>query len=317
MAVASCSDEEFVTLFEKYGPAKVANLIGVSVTNVYARRRRLEERLDREIKCPEDSKNQTRLASEYEKRASTVIKDGIVIIGSDAHYWPGDASVAHRGLVKLCEATGKHLKAVILNGDVFDGAAASRHPRIGWAKAPSIKEELQAVDERLDEIRAASKGAELYWTLGNHDLRFESKLANQAGEYEGVKGVRLADHFPHWRMVWSLWINEAVVVKHRFKGGVHATHTNALWSGKTMVTGHLHSLKVCPFDDYNGTRWGVDTGTLNDPNGPHADYDEDNPKNHRSGFIVLTFRGGKLLWPEIAAVVDERRIQFRGELIRV
>ena len=91
-----------------------------------------------------------------------------------------------------------------------------------------------------------------------------------------------------------------------------------MWSGKTIITGHLHSLKVTPFDDYNGTRWGVDTGTLADPKGPQfQDYLEANPVNWRSGFIVLTFQDGKLLWPEVARVVDETTIDFRGKLVRV
>jgi hypothetical protein len=113
-----------------------------------------------------------------------------------------------------------------------------------------------------------------------------------------------------------------VVVKHRFKGGIHATHNNTLWAGKTIVTGHLHSLKVTPLSDYNGTRWGIDTGTLADPasnteGGPQFHYNEDNPQNHRSGFIVLTFKDGQLLWPEVCNVIDQNHVSFRGEVIRV
>ena len=79
-------------------------------------------------------------------------------------------------------------------------------------------------------------------------------------------------------------------------------------------------MKVTPFSDYNGTRYGVDTGCLADPQGPQfLDYTEDNPKNWRSGFILLTFVDGKLLWPEIVAVstFKENHIEFRGKLIRV
>ena len=92
-----------------------------------------------------------------------------------------------------------------------------------------------------------------------------------------------------------------------------------MWSGKTIVTGHLHSLKVTPFSDYAPRpRWGVDTGTLADPYGPQfRDYCEDNPVNWRSGFVVLTFHKGKLLWPELVHVFDDKHVEFRGELIRV
>jgi hypothetical protein len=117
----------------------------------------------------------------------------------------------------------------------------------------------------------------------------------------------------------SVWATPDVVIKHRWKGGTHATHANASLSGKTMVTGHLHSLKVTPFNDYNPfTRYGVDTGTLAHPNGPQFAYGEDNPLNHRSGFVILSFSEGKLLMPEIVQVWgDEGQVEFRGQIINV
>jgi hypothetical protein len=79
----------------------------------------------------------------------------------------------------------------------------------------------------------------------------------------------------------------------------------------------LHSLKVTPFNDYNGIRYGVDTGTLAETDGPQFTYAEINPNNHRSGFAVLNFFNGQLLWPELVHKFDENQIQFRGEVIDV
>jgi hypothetical protein len=91
-----------------------------------------------------------------------------------------------------------------------------------------------------------------------------------------------------------------------------------LWSGKTIVTGHLHSLRVTPLSDYTGTRYGVDCGTLADPYGPQfTHYTEDNPVNWRSGFVVLTFYRGRLLWPEVVHVIDEGQVTFRGKVYEV
>jgi len=104
------------------------------------------------------------------------------------------------------------------------------------------------------------------------------------------------------------------IVKHRFAGGIHATYNNTLKSGRSIVTGHLHSLNVRAWTDYNGTRFGVDTGTLADPDHDAFDYTEDNPKDWRSGFAVLTYRKGKLLWPELC-YVDNGVAYFRGEAI--
>ena len=253
----------------------------------------------------------------YSHRVTLTVLNGMVLIGGDGHYWPGKPSVAHRAFVAFI----KRMKpaAVIANGDMFDGARISRHPPIGWAHAPTVKQEIEVVQERMHEIvMACPKGARRVWTLGNHDARFETRIATVAPEYAEVYGVSLSDHFPLWEPAWSCFINEDVVVKHRFKGGMHAPQNNAMWSGRTMVTGHLHSQKVQPITDYNGTRFGVDAGCIADTDATaFTDYTEDAPKNWRSGFCILTFRDGRLLWPELVTVWDSETVQFRRELIRV
>lgn len=255
---------------------------------------------------------------DYIGRLALSVETGHVLIASDCHYWPNVITTAHKAFVKLCRDLKP--KAVIMNGDVFDGANISRFPSIGWEQKPQVVEELEACRDRLDEIQAAIPNAKKIWTLGNHDARFETRLANNAPEYARVHGVHLKDHFPRWTPCWATWINEHTVVKHRFKGGIHATHNNTLWAGKSIITGHLHSLKVTPLTDYNGTRYGIDTGTLAsaDPVGPQfVNYLEDNPVNWRSGFVVLTFHKGKLLWPEVCAVINQKTVEFRGQILRV
>ncbi len=207
---------------------------------------------------------------------------------------------------------------VVLNGDVLDAPTISRHPPINWAHLPDLADEIEACGERLDEIRKAAKNAKLVWTLGNHDARFEMRLATVAPEYARLKGTSLKDHFPEWWPALSCWINDDLVIKHRFKNGMHAPHNNTLWAGRNMVTGHLHSQKVYPISDYNGTRWGCDGGTMADPYGPQFLYGEDNPVSWRSGFVMLTIRDGQLQnAPELIRVMDENKVDFRGEVIEI
>jgi hypothetical protein len=260
--------------------------------------------------------NEDSFLSEHPARVSLKVREGVVLVGSDGHYWPGRPSVAHRGFCAFAKELRP--KAVIFNGDSFDGSRISRHPPIGWEKRPTVIEEIEACRERLGEIEKAAKGARLIHPLGNHDGRFETRLAQVAPEFARIHGFHLKDHFPAWEPCWDAWINNDVVVKHRYKGGRHAPSNNAVSSGKTMITGHLHSAKVEPITDLNGTRWGVDTGCLADPNAQaFVDYTENGPKDWRAGFCVLTFVGGKLLMPELVLVWDKKTVQFRGELIRV
>ena len=72
-------------------------------------------------------------------------------------------------------------------------------------------------------------------------------------------------------------------------------------------------MAVQPLTDYNGTRYGVQTGTLAEPNNMQfADYTEDNPKDWRSGFAMLSFVDGRLLQPELIIVSGEDEVEFRG-----
>lgn len=246
-------------------------------------------------------------------------RDGIVLVGSDAHYWPKQKkSTAHRAFVRL--AHDLKPRAIIQNGDVIDGASISRHARIGWEFRPTVKQELEIAGERLAEIEAAAPNSQRVWTLGNHDARFEMRLAEVAPEYADIHGIHLKDHFPQWHPAWSVWINKNTIIKHRWKGGLHAAYNNAKDSGQNIVTGHLHALNAVAYTDYTGTRWGVDGGTLADPLGPQfSNYTEDNPLNWRSGFVVLRYQSGRLLMPDMVFVENERKglVSFRGETFRV
>jgi hypothetical protein len=315
MAKPVASDDTVIQYIEAYGIAGTAKKLGVNERSVYARRRTIEGTRGITITPP------IRRLQEKETggkgRLHHKLKDGIAIVGSDTHYWPGLISTAHAGLVRFCEDMKPAI--VILDGDVVDGAAIGRHARIGWEYRPDFADELEAVQDRLGEIEKAAPRAKKYWPLGNHDARMETLIANQLPQLERVNGVHLKDHFNKvWNPCWSLWINDSVVVKHRFKGGLHAAQNNALWAGKSIVTGHLHRGVVYPITDYQGTRYGVDMPWMGENYGPQvADYTEDNPVNWRSGFAVLTFIDGQMCQPELAFAVGTGVIEFRGQRLKV
>lgn len=314
------SDQEFLEAWAKHQcAAGVAKEMGVSVRNIFSRRRKIEIKygirlasvdvrsLDIKVTIPGDG-----------VRTQMDIENGLVLVASDCHYWPGVVSTAHKAFVRLIKQLRP--QAVIMNGDVFDGASISRHDPIGWQATPTVKQELEAAQERLNEIEKAAKGAKLHWTWGNHDLRFNTRLAAQVGStWEGVQGFNLKDHFGFWNFSMSIMINGVLMVKHRWHNGVHALWNNVMKSGVSMCTGHLHALGTRSYTDYNGTRYAIDTGTLAQPTGEQFTYMEDSPANHRSGFAVLTFRDGRLMPPEICEVIseDDGLVFFRGEIINV
>ena len=317
----SLTDAEFLELWKVTGSATaMAKLTNGNLRNIQKRRLALEKKYGVSL-LAKDPRNAIPRASTAYERKNLGILNGTVIVFSDAHFWPGIRTTAFEGLLWAI----KELKpvAVICNGDALDGASISRHPPSGVTnhKEPSVIEELKACQASLGEVEEAAKKArhncKLVYTWGNHDARFNARLAANAPQFAETYGFKLQDHFPEWDFHMTCWANDDVVIKHRYKGGVHATHNNAAGAGKTMVTGHLHSLKVTPYADYNGNRFGVDTGTLAEPYGPQFSYGEDNPLNHRSGFAVLTFTDGKLLWPELVHKWADGQVEFRGKIINV
>lgn len=241
--------------------------------------------------------------SVYPGQIADKIRDGFAICFSDAHFWFEDKSRAHEALLVAC----KKLKPVVViaNGDLLDGASISRHPPSGIDPVPKLADELEVTKRHMAEIARASPNARRYFTLGNHDARFSRYLAQHAPEMEDVDGSRLDHHILGWQFCMSVTLNNEVVVKHRFRGGIHATWNNTLHDGRTIVTGHLHAQMVRPFTDAHGTRYGVDLGCLADPSWPQFSYTEENTKNWRSGFGVVEFRDGKMLPPQLASVLDD------------
>jgi hypothetical protein len=317
----SCSDVEFIKLWgELQSASTLAKHLGIHTRAVFLRRRWIEEHYKITLGSADhrgEKYNKRPKSHSPLKQIELGIEDGTVLVFSDAHFIPQQRTTAFKGLLWAIQEFKP--KAVICNGDAFDGAAISRYG--ATEHQTSVIQELKACQAMLGEIEEAAKSerhnVKLIFTYGNHDDRFASRLINNAPQFKDVQGFKLPDHIPDWEFCWACWPTEQVIVKHRYKGGIHATHNNTVNAGVSIVTGHLHSLKVTPFSDYNGNRYGVDTGTLAEPDGPQFTYGELNPNNHRSGFAVLNFFNGKLLWPELVHKFDEDQIEFRGEVIDV
>jgi hypothetical protein len=311
MGLQKLSDAEFLELWEAHrSVAKIAKITGMAERALHERRRSIEGKHGVQLIA---QKNDVTKAL---GNINLGLENGTVIVFSDAHF-NGRRTTAFKALLWLLD----ELKPSVLvnNGDSFDGAGISRHPVSGWEDTPSVIQELNACTIALRDIQEAAGDAKLIWTMGNHDSRFSARLANVAPQFKDVQGFTLEDHFPDWTFCMSCMVTDTLMVKHRWKGGVHATHNNAVNSGVSFVTGHLHSLKVNGWTDLVSTKWGVDCGTLAEPFGDQFVYAENSPRNWRSGFAVLNLIDGHLLMPELCMVSDlgTDLVEWRGELIDV
>ena len=324
------TDEQIIEAWQKLGTAKkVSDALEIDIRQIYFRRRKIEARLGialasrstrnragpNIVKAKAQDALAAARAEKYERDMAETVRNGTIIVASDCHYWPGMVSPAHEAMLRLIKALKPDI--VVLNGDILDGARISRHARIMWEKQPTLKDELHAVQDRCAEIERAAGRARLVRTIGNHDARFENYWSANAPEAEDMPGMTLLDYLPRWRAGWALHINAETdgwtVIRHRpVSGGIHSAYNSTLRAGTHYVHGHLHKLGVTAWGDYRGRRYGVDTGTLAEINGPQFNYSEAAPHNWASGFAVLTFRDGRLLQPELA-VFEAGAVHFRGQ----
>ena len=114
VAKAKVPASVLVELIETHGIAETAKRLGVGERNVYDRRARLEKVLGRQITAPGHPNITTRFKISHRHRIQLDIGEGIVLVGSDAHYWPDIISPAHRAFVKFCKEMKP--RAVIKNG---------------------------------------------------------------------------------------------------------------------------------------------------------------------------------------------------------
>jgi len=319
MAQPACSEKEFIELFKLHrSPKIVAEILKISERSVHSRKKRLEQVFGMTLESNDNRGRPKFTVPENKVRCEYELKDGIILVGSDCHYNPDYISTAHKAFVYFTKQLKPNM--IVLNGDLFDFAQISQHHRIGYQHHPTVQQELEEVQNRLGDIeKVRPAGCILHRTIGNHDLRFDGKLSNVLPQYEGVMGMCLDDHLPHWSSSWSLVVNNNTMIKHRWHNGIHAVYNNILKGGMSMVTGHLHSLKVTPWTNYKGDLYGVDTGMMAAVKDDQFLYHEDSSVNWRAGFAVLTYINGHLMPPELVQVIneDEGLVFFRGQLFTV
>ena len=251
-----------------------------------------------------------------------------VVSFSDCHWWPHQEKTdAHKILLKVIKDIKPH--AVGCRGDLMDGARLSRFPNLPNIDQPSTADEVVTAVNFINEITAAAKKArpsvDLEINVGNHE-RIEIKMANmQPQENEVLQGLLaglgaldktpMEILFPAWHVSSSTLINNTFLWKHKpHRGGVNGARNSALNAGVSTGNGHTHRLGVTALTDFNGTRFGVECGTLADPMGVQFEYCEDSVRDWQPGFVVQYFNGERV--ENVAVNVIDGKAIFNGKTYR-
>ena len=248
----------------------------------------------------------------YPERIDIELRGKTILIGGDAHFWPGQRSLIWEAFVEV--ANDIKPDGIILNGDMIDGTRVSRHPRLRNQSAPRVVDELKECKRQID--RLPSSGIQV-WNVGNHDQRVDHYLANNAPEADELAGS-LRSWFPDWQFGYAVMINEGLPrvipaeVRHFYRSGVHARWNNGLYSGIHMITNHTHGLGTTPINNRMGRIYTVETGMLNSNHAPQFEYHQGMQSRANGGFALLTFTDdGHLLPPELCEHVYGKA-WFRG-----
>ena len=180
------TDEQFIEEWSKYGSPKLMGAAHkLSPRSVMNRRLAIETRHGIKLETfnsQRDPKKERPTRERLSKidqtdghvRRGREMEKGKVIVFSDAHFWPDNFTTAFKALLLFIKEFRPQV--IVANGDMFDGASTSRFPRLDWSVLPTVKQELEACQYFMGEIEKVAKGAELIWTLGNHDSRFEGYM---------------------------------------------------------------------------------------------------------------------------------------------
>jgi len=149
------SDAELVQAWKNGTSAPdIAAQYGLTLRQVYSRRAKIERDTGqalpvttmRKFGIPSDraavENPATQALYQSPTRLHQDVQSGTVIIFSDAHYWPGIVSTAHRALVHLVRELKP--KMVIGNGDIFDMASPSHWGRRDFSPLPNVRQEIEA-----------------------------------------------------------------------------------------------------------------------------------------------------------------------------
>jgi hypothetical protein len=303
-------------------PAKVSKELNMSERQVYKRLKVIEGRTGEAFKVDSHTVlKREKYQPEYDSLELTV-KDSVMVMYSDAHFWPGLESCANRALLKLLPEIRPNWVWDL--GDSLDAASISRHLPSGWTDMPKLAAELEAMLVAKRKIKEVSKGASHAMIHSNHAARFDKYFATYASESKGIRGTRLRDHIEE-PVYLRVIINGHTLLIHGMRYGIHAQYNNVQMAHISTISGHLHAQQVRPrttLSKVNGgtnTIYGVDVGTLASVDGPQFDYRLGTPSDWRSGFAVITFKDGILMPPEFCTVIDEDKelVFFRGKVVNL
>lgn len=142
----------------------------------------------------------------------------------------------------------RNADTVILNGDIIDCAALSRHEKTP-AQRMGLEGELSKTRELMSVIRSTFPKAEIIYNEGNHEARLPAYISAHAPELWTLAQLSMQSllHLGQYGIKWlssmqhltagDLHINHGHELR---KSGVHVARANFLDACVNILSGHAH-----------------------------------------------------------------------------
>lgn len=216
-----------------------------------------------------------------------------ILVLSDIHF-PYHNAKALKAAIKY--GIKEEVDCIILNGDILDFYALS-----DFSKDPSkprLRQEIKLGKWFLNELRMAFPKAQIYYKIGNHEMRLERWLMVKAPEILDCEEFRL-DILLEFARHHVILIDKYTVIKagnlniihgHEYKGagGVYPAKYIYSKSKVNTICGHYHRSSTYIDKNMNGEyNGGFSTGCLCELSPDYMPYNE-----WVHGFAVVTMKPG-------------------------
>jgi len=201
---------------------------------------------------------------------------------------------------------------VVILGDFADFYSVS-----AWDKSPAIGthliDEVNAVNEKLDELEELFGDANLVFLQGNHEFRLDRYISSKAPELFGQvtveqlfrlkeRGWKYVPFGPH--QLYKI-ANSKLYCRHAPIGGnMHAAHNSVVKAGCSLIMGDNHRIQESQVVTINGENHrGITTGWLGDSTHLAMQY----VKNHHQwahGFSIATIMPDGTFFNSLIHIVD-------------
>jgi len=205
--------------------------------------------------------------------ARKILREGFrVLVIGDIHL-----PYEHPEYLEFCKSIyHKHnCNLVVLTGDVVDAHATSRHPVI--PDAYGAGDELQYSIDKLKFWHDAFPYAKV--CIGNHDARMNRAASDAKIPVKWIKEYKEVLEVPTWEFADEFIFDDIIYLHGMGTSGMSAAIKRALYAGKSVCMGHLHSESSVIYQRTSGRNiFGMIVGCGVDMKSYAMMYAKNNPK---------------------------------------